>query len=271
MEHKRDLTAKKSLGQNFLKSKPALAAMVKSANVTSYDVIVEIGPGKGALTKDLLETGARVIAYELDSRMVDYLSEIFADHLASGQLSIVHKDILELDIEHELGKYKQYKVIANIPYYITNAIMRKFLSSNHQPTDMVLLVQKEVAERIVVRDGKQSLLSLSVSLYGTPEYIMKVHKKYFSPSPKIDSAIVHIGDISRTHLKSESDEKLFFDILHAGFGQKRKMLLNNLGRMSDKEIWRDIFSKLELSEKIRAEDVDIQTWLEIMRFYKKTI
>lgn len=271
MEHKRDLSAKKSLGQNFLKSKSALNAMVSSSNIISVDTVVEIGPGKGALTQYLLETGARVIAYELDPRMVDYLSEIFAAELESKQLTIVHKDILDLDIQTELGIYRQYKVIANIPYYITNAIMRKFLSSDHQPSDMVLLVQKEVAERIVVRDGKQSLLSLSVALFGTPKYIMKVHKKYFSPSPKIDSAIVHIGNISRDHLDSDADEKLFFDMLHAAFGQKRKMALNNLGNMSNKDIWRNIFTQLHLSEKVRAEDIAIDVWLDIFNAYKKTI
>ena len=271
MEYKRDLSAKKSLGQNFLKSKKAIDAMVTSAAVTAENVVIEIGPGKGVLTKSLLETGATVIAYELDPRMVEYLSEIFADAIASGQLTIVHKDILELDIEAELGKHKHYKVIANIPYYITNAIIRKFLSGTHQPTDMVLLVQKEVAERIVVRDGKESLLSLSIALYGTPRYIMKVHKKYFSPSPKIDSAIVHIGNISRQHLAEHQDEKLFFDIIHAGFGQKRKMLLNNIAALGDKDIWREIFIGLGIPENIRAENVHLDVWLQILQEAKKRL
>ena len=274
MEHSQNLSAKKSLGQNFLKSLSALRAMIDAAHIDKTDSIVEIGPGKGALTKHLLETGARVIAYELDPRMVAYLSELFPDALASGQLTILHKDILDVDIQQELGMYTSYKVIANIPYYITNALLRKFLSHPHQPSDMVLLVQKEVAERIVVRDGKQSLLSLSVSLYGTAKYIMKVHKKYFSPSPKIDSAIIHISNISRTHIHHASDEALFFDMLHAGFGQKRKMLINNLTLYDtnhNKEFWRALFHTLNLSEKIRAEEVDISVWLEIVKAYKKTI
>jgi 16S rRNA (adenine1518-N6/adenine1519-N6)-dimethyltransferase len=274
MEHSQNLSAKKSLGQNFLKSLSALRAMVGAAHIDTTDIIVEIGPGKGALTQHLLETGARVIAYELDPRMVAYLSERFSDALASGQLTLVHKDILEVDIHDELGIYTSYKVIANIPYYITNALLRKFLSHTHQPSDMVLLVQKEVAERIVVRDGKHSLLSLSVSLYGTAKYIMKVHKKYFSPVPKIDSAIIHIGNISRIHMHNESDEVLFFDMLHAGFGQKRKMLLNNLSVFDtthDKEFWRALFRSLHISEKIRAEEVDIALWLDILKAYKKTI
>lgn len=271
MKQNQNLSAKKSLGQNFLKSTKAIKAMIESSNITASDVVVEIGPGKGALTKYLLETGAHVIAYELDTRMIAYLSEIFEAEIALGKLNLIHKDILDLDIRQELGKYQSYKVIANIPYYITNAIIRKFLSSIHQPTDMTLLVQKEVAERIVARDGKQSLLSLSVSIFGIPKYIMKVHKKYFNPSPKIDSAVVHISDISRKHFTNVQDEQIFFDILHAGFSHKRKMLINNLISLKEKDFWQKIFSALSISEKVRAEDISLEMWVKIMHLYKDSL
>ena len=188
------LSAKKSLGQNFLKSRKAIRAMIESPNITSDDVVVEIGPGKGALTKPLLETGATVIAFELDERMIVYLREHLAEYIQREQLVLIHQDVLQADLSRYTNG-KPYKVVANIPYYITNLILRTFLSGRYQPTSMCLLVQKEVAERIVARDGKESILSLSVKLYGIPTYIMKVAREYFSPSPRVDSAVILIDKI----------------------------------------------------------------------------
>ncbi len=261
-----NLYAKKSLGQNFLKSKKAITALIEAPQTSSADLVIEIGPGKGALTKPLLATGARVIAFELDPRMVELLEDECREECARGQLTLVHKDIIDVDLA-EYTHNEPYKVVANIPYYITNLIIRKFLESPLQPTDMSLLVQKEVAERIVARDGKESLLSLSVKLFAIPKYIMKVGRNYFSPRPKVDSAIIHIKDIGRTHL-SPQDEVAFFELLHIGFAHKRKQLMKNLSSQYPKEKLKEVFETLNINEKIRAEDIPLETWLALFEILK---
>ncbi|MGB0925149.1 MAG: rRNA adenine N-6-methyltransferase family protein, partial [Minisyncoccia bacterium] len=138
------------------------------------------------------------------------------------------------------------------------------------PTDMSLLMQREVAERIVVRDGKQSLLSLSVTVFGEPKYIAKVDRKYFSPSPKVHSAIIAIHNISQGKL-SRQQQQLFFDILHAGFAHKRKQLLKNLQSLDSKEIWQNIFEQLGISLTIRAEEIDVLKWITIVQYYEKIL
>ncbi len=279
-----NLSAKKSLGQNFLKSKKALNQMIDAAHISKDDFVIEIGPGKGALTRPLLETGAHVVAFELDKRMIDYLNNELSEYIKSGQLMLIHQDVLDINfieffkknnlfnINIEQGKnFPKYKLIANIPYYITNAILRKFLETTYQPTDMVVLVQKEVAERIVVRDGKQSLLSLSVAVYGDARYIAKVDKKYFSPSPKIHSAIIAIHNISDTKIGNQKRQKLFFEIIRAGFAHKRKKTIRNLEKIAHKSIWTDIFTELEIDQNIRAERLCLGKWLEILDKYIEKI
>lgn len=267
----KNLSAKKSLGQNFLKSKKAINQMVEAANVSKNDFVIEIGPGKGVLTRALLETGARVIAFELDKRMIDFLNIEFSSFVESGQLQILHKDILDIDIKEYVEGLDGYKLIANIPYYITNAIIRKFLESEFQPTDMVLLVQKEVAERIVVRNGKQSLLSLSIAVFGDAKYISKVDRKYFSPSPKVHSAIIHIFNISREKIREKEREELFFDIIHAAFAHKRKKCVKNLQKIAEKELWINIFSKLDINIDVRAEELNITMWVKILDEFEKVM
>ena len=194
-----EFRAKKSLGQNFLKSKKALEAIVLAGEISENDTVLEIGPGQGALTEKLLETGAKIIAVEKDDRLIEFLKEKFSKEITSEKFEIIHGDILEIDLD--FLKNKSYKLIANIPYYITGLIFRKFLSGNIQPEKIVILVQKEIADRIIARDGKESLLSLSVKVYGTPKKIMKVEKENFSPKPKVDSAILLIDTISKNFFK----------------------------------------------------------------------
>ena len=242
---------KKSLGQNFLKSKKAIGDMVRAAGVSRGDTVLEIGPGKGILTESLLEAGAKVVAVETDRELIPFLQEKFAEYLESKQLEIIEADILEFDVN-----LKQYKLVANIPYYITGAIIRKFLESDFQPTSMTLLVQKEVAERIVARDGKESILSISVKAYGEPSIISKVSKRYFTPEPKVDSAIIHIAHISKDNFKKVT-EKAFFKVVKAGFAQKRKTLGKNLSQIGAKlPNW--------LPEKVRAEDIKLSDWFSIV-------
>jgi len=262
--------AKKSLGQNFLRSGSALRAISDAGKITPQDIVLEIGPGKGALTEVLLESGAKVIAIEKDRLLIPFLSDKFAKEIKEGKLELIEKDILEWN-PRDIGlKVGEYKLIANIPYYITGAILEKFLEEETRPERIVFLVQKEVADRIVARDKKESILSISVKAFGTPKVVMKVSKKAFSPSPKVDSAILLIEHISHTYFSGWgiSEQKAireFFDIVHAGFAHKRKLLGRNLEKVSDKETILRVFTELDLSISVRAEDLSPEKWLLLAR------
>lgn len=267
MEYKKNThhRAKKSLGQNFLKSKSALTAMITAGNVTNTDTVLEIGPGKGALTKVLLDTGATVVAVEKDEALVTYLNELFPQEIKTKKLTLSTNDILDTTPK-KLGLRKKYKLIANIPYYITGEIIRFFLTHTEKPDTMVLLVQKEVAERIACRDGKESILSLSVKAYGTPKYIQTVSKKYFSPSPKVDSAIIAITDISQQRFTSASDEELFFTTIKTAFKSKRKKAMSNLIPLYKKEVLEDFFQTYGLDTNARPETIPLELWFQLLEF-----
>ncbi len=260
-------TAKKSLGQNFLKSKPALIKMCTAGEVTDGDLVIEIGPGKGALTEKLLEYGATVIALEKDRDLIPLLNEKFAEEIQNKKLTIIEEDCLEFDPKSLKGK--KYKLIANIPYYITGAIVRKFLETDHQPEKIVVMVQKEVAKRIVATNEGESILSISVKAYGEPKYEMKVDKRYFSPAPKVDSAILSINNINKQSFKNQNEEGYFFKVLHAGFAHKRKVLIKNLEEVAPKNIIEQSFNTLTLSPKVRAEEIPVSTWLTLTELLQK--
>lgn len=258
---------KKNLGQNFLKSKEALRKMCEAGEISNEDVVLEIGPGKGALTEKLLEKAKKVIAVEKDRDLIKILEEKFKQEIENKKLVLINEDILTFEIKKE-----KYKVIANIPYNITGAIFKKFLSCSDQPERMVLLIQKEVAERIMARDGKESILSLSVKAYGTPKYIIKVGKKFFSPAPKVDSAIIAITNISRANFKTNREEIIFFETIKAGFSHKRKVLRKNLESCGKNSTQIDkIFENLKINPRSRAEDLKIENWFEISRLLSTEI
>ena len=262
--------AKKSLGQNFLKSKTALLAMINAGEITSKDTVLEIGPGQGALTEKILETGAKVIAVEKDDRLIEFLNEKFASQTQNGQFTLILGDILELDLSTIGLKTVDYKLIANIPYYITGLIFRKFLSGDIQPSKLVIMVQKEIADRIIARDNKESLLSLSVKAYGTAKKVMKVDKENFSPKPKVDSAILLINNISKDFFDKIS-EKDFFEVIKTGFAHKRKMLIANLKEkfgttaQTSQNNLQKIFQDLKISEKARSEDLKLEDWKNLIK------
>lgn len=257
------ITAKKSLGQNFLKSSAVAGRMCDAAEVGSGDTVLEIGPGKGMLTKELLSRGAHVIAIEKDHRLISHLEETFAKEIKSKHLEIRTGDALELDTKKLPG---DYKIVANIPYYITGALLEYYLSSSHQPECMALMVQKEVAHRIVGRVptqgksvDKESILSISVKAYGTPTVIEKVPAKMFAPAPKVDSATILISDISRERFDTVS-EKTFFKVVKAGFSHKRKVALSNISAVFGKALTEAAFKSLAISRDSRAEDIAPDTW-----------
>ncbi|MEK7650784.1 MAG: 16S rRNA (adenine(1518)-N(6)/adenine(1519)-N(6))-dimethyltransferase RsmA [Patescibacteria group bacterium] len=255
------MLAKKSLGQHWLRSERVAKLIVQTAEIKSGETVLEIGPGTGFLTKFLLEKEGSVIAIEKDDRAILLLQEKFSEEIKNGKLEIIHTDILDFDIEalRQKLKAKSYKVVANIPYYITGQIIRKFLSeTKQQPEKMVLLVQDEVARRIVAQDKKESLLSVSVKAYGNPKYIQKVPAKLFLPIPKVHSAILLIDQISKNNFENISEQK-FFEIVKSGFSSKRKMLRNHL------ELAPETFAKCGVSDKSRAENLTLENWLCLAR------
>ena len=266
------------LGQHFLKSKWAARSLAYAVGISRGDTVLEIGPGKGALTRELLaiakDVGARVVAIEKDEALVAKLKETFSEEINSGILVIIAGDIRDINQGETLKTPRShlagqsYVVAANIPYYITGEIIRQFLTAEEQPRAMALLVQKEVAQRIISK--KESLLSLSVKAYGTPKIVAKVPRGNFSPPPNVDSAIFLVQNISRDFfsgpVRSDASngvsvsEELFFKVIRAGFKSKRKFLLNNLAGEFGKEIAARAFTECGISMKARAEDVPLEDW-----------
>lgn len=272
------LPPKKSLGQNFLTSIPARIAIVKAGNLRPEDTVLEIGPGKGFLTKGLLESGATVVVLEKDRELLPILGETFSSEIASNQLTLIEGDALIFDPSEHFStpnpapkllakgyelKTTSYKLIANIPYYITGAILSRYLSHTHQPTQMVVLVQKEVAERVVARDKKESILSLAVKCYGTPKIVYRVNKGSFNPIPKVDSAVLSIENISRANFKNFHHEEIFFKLIKGGFAHKRKFLISNLREVFPAIDFIPLFTAHSISEKARAEDIPLSSWLSL--------
>lgn len=263
--------AKKSLGQNFLTSTSALQKIAGAGEVGPGDTVLEIGPGKGALTELLLDAGAHIIAVEKDRRMIPLLEERFSEATEDGHLTLINDDILDpallrtLADTHELVD-GSFKLIANIPYYITGAIFEQFLEHGPRPSRMVLLVQKEVAERIVARKGKESILSISVKVFGTPTLIAKVPRGSFTPAPSVDSAILCVSNISNKNFDMDAlTHEKFFSLLRAGFHSKRKKLVGNIAEIAGRSKTEValILGNLGLDVHIRAEDLSVFDWIRL--------
>jgi 16S rRNA (adenine1518-N6/adenine1519-N6)-dimethyltransferase len=248
------------LGQHFLTDLRVLDTMLLATRLTKTDTVLEVGPGKGVLTEKLLTHAGKVIAIEKDSKLVGLLQKKFADDISSGRLELIEGDIRDMASRLKLIAYS-YLVVANIPYYLTGTLIRGFLSSDTPPSQMILLVQQEVAERIS-KSQKESLLSLSVKAYGKPKYVATVPKNAFSPQPKVASAVLLIDSISR-YFFTEVDERTFFEVLRLGFGKKRKQLFGNLSALYDRALLLKIFTSLNLPPTIRAEDLTLSNWKRI--------
>lgn len=249
--------AKKSLGQNFLMHAQTAERIVLAAQLPAGATVLEIGPGTGMLTKELLEAAARVIAVETDDELIPVLRETFADEIAAGKLTLVHGDIRSFDLG-SLGS--EYHVVANIPYYITGDIMRMLLEATHKPASITVLVQKEVAERIARSQGKESVLSISVAVYGTPKYAFTVPRGAFRPAPSVDSAVLHISGIRQDAFANKEEEAGFFSIVKAGFAHKRKKLAKNLEIVAPATQIRAAFSESGVSPDARAETLTVGQW-----------
>lgn len=256
------MRARKSLGQNFLMHARIAERIVMVAGLAPDAVVFEIGPGTGMLTRELVKRAKKVIALEADHELFEKLKIDFANEIANGRLELIHGDIRVWNFGVYLNsRYSvkdgtcDYKLVANIPYYLTGEIFRMFLEAENQPSSMTLLVQKEVAERIA-RSKKESILSLSVKAYGTPKYEFTVPRGAFRPAPKVDSAVLTVCDISRKNFPTAIEERRFFALLHAGFAHKRKCVRKNLSEAG--------FSPGNIPEKARAEDLPLSVWLDLM-------
>jgi 16S rRNA (adenine1518-N6/adenine1519-N6)-dimethyltransferase len=257
---------KKSLGQHFL-TDPAIARRIAlEGGLAKGDVVLEIGPGTGNLTVHLLETGATVVAVEPDERAIHALRDRFSAEISQKRLILSHNDIREVDFG-ELGLVDgSFTIIANIPYYISGLLFRMALSGSVKPKKVIFLVQKEVAERIA-RAKKESLLSLSVKAYGTPRYAFTVRKGSFSPQPKVDSAVIVIDSVSRNRFADVSEET-FFELIHTGFGARRKQLYGLLKQKYEPGRVHEAFQTLSIPEKVRGEDIHIDTWIALAKYLK---
>ncbi|HOQ99106.1 MAG TPA: 16S rRNA (adenine(1518)-N(6)/adenine(1519)-N(6))-dimethyltransferase RsmA [Anaerolineae bacterium] len=258
------LRPRKGLGQNFLVDRSALERIVAAAELTSQDTLVEVGPGVGQLTQLLADAAGRVVAVELDAQMVQVLRQELAGR---SNVEVVEGDILEVDVGALAGG-RPYKVVANLPYYITSAALRHLLEAQPPPTLLVVTVQQEVAERITAQPGAMSLLAVSVQFYGRPRRVARIPAGAFYPPPKVDSAAVRI-DVYPPAERPVQDvgPERFFRVARAGFGQRRKQLRNSLtaGLHLKGEQVAAALARAGIAPQRRAETLSLEEWAELSR------
>jgi len=256
--------AKKSLGQHWLRDEASLDAMLDAAEIGPDDTVLEIGPGTGALTEVLARFAARVITVEIDRRLEPILRERLEPY---AHVEVVFGDILETDVAALVGP-DPYVVVANVPYYITSAIIRHLLESEHRPQRLVLTVQLEVASRLVARPGDMSLLAVSAQYYGKPRIVTRLSAGVFWPRPDVDSAVVRIDVYDRPPVDVPDDET-FFRVVRAGFSQKRKQLKNALadGLHLSAEATVHWMQAAGIDPRRRAETLTLEEWAALARHY----
>lgn len=244
----------KSLGQHWLTDRFILSEIADAANITNGDTVLEIGPGLGTLTSELLKRAKNVISVEFDSELARKLPGQFP----GTKLAVVNEDILSFDLD---SLPKNYVVVANVPYYITSKIVQKLMTAENKPKTAVLLVQKEVAERIAAEPGDMSILAISAQVYAQAELGIEVPKEFFTPPPKVDSQII-ILNTREQPLVSSNEEKQFFRIVKAGFSAKRKKLRSSLsgGLGLSKSDVEGLLKKVNISPDSRAEDISLEDW-----------
>lgn len=262
------ITANKSLGQNFLIDDNTVNEIIDSADITKQDLVIEIGPGLGTLTSRLLEKAHKVIAIELDDRMIKILNDRF---IAYNNFELINDDILKVDLKELLNENKaeckNVKIVANLPYYITTPIIMKLLEDRLNIESITVMVQKEVADRIVAKPGDKlsGAITYSVYYYAEPQEVCFVSKQSFIPSPEVDSKVIKLN-IRKEPPVEVNNEELFFKVIKASFMQRRKTLLNGLlngGIINSKEQGKELLDKLGLQENVRGESLTIEQFAKI--------
>jgi len=253
----------KSRGQNFLIDRNITDKIIKAADIRKDDIILEVGPGFGVLTRELLKVAGRVIAVELDKKFYEYLKKEFNQEIISGQLQLVNGDILKVNL-NELGlKNDNYKVVANLPYSITSSFLRNFTEKEPKPSEILVMIQAEVAQRIIAKPGEMSILAVAMQFFAIPEILFKISKNSFWPEPEVDSAMIKLK--IRQDIDAKIPAKSLFQIVKIGFSAKRKQLHNNLAaglHLKNEEI-KKIFLDLGWREDIRAQDLGVGEWITL--------
>jgi 16S rRNA (adenine1518-N6/adenine1519-N6)-dimethyltransferase len=260
------LDPKKSLGQNFLHDPNALARIVEAAELPPDALVLEIGAGTGALTRVLAEQVGQVITIETDERLQSLLNEQLA---GLENVQVYWEDFLKLDLESLVGQ-QDYYVVANLPYYITSKILRTLLDHPNRPKRMVLTVQREVADRILAREGEMSLLSVSVQFYGIPQMVMRLNPAVFWPRPDVESAVIRV-EVSERPRVDVPDNQSFFAVVRAGFSQKRKQIKNSLGTGLQLKggATTALLEKAGIDPRRRAETLSLEEWGRLSRALQK--
>lgn len=264
--HKYKIQANKSLGQNFLIDNSVIEEIINNSNIGKEDLVIEIGPGLGVLTNRLLQEAKYVISVELDPRMVDILQDRFSSNIDNGQLEIINDDILKVDlqriIEEKKPSIKHVKIVANLPYYISTPIIIKLLENRLSIEEIIVMVQKEVAERLIARTGSREAGTITylVEYYAQAESVVKVPKESFIPSPKVESEVIKLK-VRKQPKIAIKDEKILFNIIQKSFMQRRKTLANALVNshiMADKTSVEEMLNTLGLDKNVRGESLTLE-------------
>ncbi len=270
-----NIIANKNLGQNFLINENVVDTIVDSAQIGKEDLIIEIGPGLGTLTSKLVEKAGKVICVEIDKKMIHILENRFQLY---KNIEIINEDILKLNLEkiikeNKNEKIKKAKVVANLPYYITTPIIMKLLEERLDIESITVMIQKEVAERLVAKPGTNNSGSITYSIwyYTNPKIIMEVPKESFIPAPEVMSSVIQFSILKEPRIEIKN-EKLFFKIIKVAFMQKRKTLINALvnGKiLENKEQAKKCLDELEIDEKIRGEKLTLEQYKKITEYIEK--
>ena len=246
---------KKSLGQHWLYDESIIKSIIDQAKLTDNDTVLEIGPGLGTMTKQLVAEAGEVLAVEYDEQLASELPQ----RVVAENLQVQQADVLDFDFT---ALPAGYKVVANIPYYLTSHLIRRLLESNNKPAIIVLLIQQEVAERIVAAPGQMSLLSISAQHYALVRLGPFVAAEHFEPPPKVDSQVVILTPKERPHM---IDQRQFFKLVKAGFGEKRKKLRNSIsgGLGVEKELVASTLEELQLNPNVRAQELSLEQWYKL--------
>ncbi len=258
------LKAKKSLGQNWMVNPHIVDRIVEAAQIIKEDIVLEIGPGTGNLTKKLAEKAGKVIAVEKDKRLIEVLGKEFENY---RNIDVIEDDILKFNPETHGLKSGGYKIVANIPYYLTSNLIRISLEDWPKPKLMILTIQKEVAQRIVAKPPDMNLLALSVQYYSKPEIILNISKNNFRPVPKVDSAIIRLTPRDHDYSATALQTNKLFSLMKAGFSEKRKQLSGILTKALklDKQTVIDALEKEGIDPKIRAENLSLDQWQKLAK------
>ena len=260
---------KKSLGQHFLTDGRVVGRILHAAEVSEKDHVVEVGPGRGILTRALAARAKRVVAVEMDEELADRLTFEFQ---AIDSVTVVTGDARELDVNALVSPETSYKVVANLPYYAASPIVRRFLEASHKPSLMVFMVQREVARSMAASPGDMSLLSVAVQLYGRPRIVSYVPPRAFRPAPKVTSAIVRIDVFTKPAVAFERPED-FFDVVRAGFSAPRKQLRNSLthGLAISSEAVEARLRQADIDPRRRAETLSLEEWGLLYRAHRAQV